>query len=432
MKSATLQQQIRSQAARLAPRDMRTGTLAPARLQEIASTVAKSLNISPDVVESQLKQDFAAFAGTKVDNTPVAKATGGHKSVQSLMFDVVARHSVKRWDPIGKMPKDLAARLSDGDRAMIQGAVDTLQSAVQKKGLDHVPVFGYLSLRTDNHRELGKASQNDVVDGQDVVPATLKGWDLEVVASTVYRGTPEHPGAVAGLGENAAGETPGVILKVPLSRAEELLAVVLAREFFAEGDLKDSPGKDGPVSNAMYKPLVAPVTSGGDSDIPALVFVTNQDGAKAVKNIFSKNDLSTSELAWLFSAQGGFVDDKGAAKGGPSVDYWEASYVKARDAAGQPVSPAIREAVDRAKLMPQRDKLDEIMGRSDPDGRLMQNALLTMFEGAAVSLAIKSQQQDGGGITRAPQNVRPFDEGALLARAKAMAARGEIPQEPAP
>lgn len=436
MITPALQQQIRSQAAKIAGREMRSGDVAPQRLKEIASAVtqglaAEGLNLNLDVVEKQLQQDFAAFcSGAATDKTPVAQKTGGHKSVQGLMLDMVARHSTKKWDPIGKMPPELAARLSDGDRSMIQGAVDELQAAVQKKGLDHVPVFGYLSLRTDNHRELGKASQSDVVDGKDVVPANLKGWDLEMVASTVYRGTPEHPGAVAGLGKSESGETPGVILKVPLSRAEELLAVVLAREFFAEGDLKDSDGPNGPVSNAMYKPLVAPVSAEGDNDVPALVFVTNEDGAKSMPNIFQKKDLSEAEMAWLFSAQGGFVDGNGDAKGGPSVDYWEASYVKARDAAGQPVNPKIREAVDRAKLMPQREKLDEILQRSDPDGRLMQEALLVLFEGATVSLDIMRQQQDGGGIERKPNNVRPFDEGDLLAKAKELAAEGKIGTAP--
>jgi hypothetical protein len=220
-----------------------------------------------------------------------------------------------------------------------------------------------------------------------------------------------------------------MVLKVPLSRAEELLAVVLAREFFAEGDLKDSAGENGPVSNAMYKPMVAPVATDGGDEVPALVFVTNQDGAKAAKNIFPQKDLNAAQMAWLFSAQGGFTKEGDESKGfgGPSVDYWENSYVKARDAAGQPVSDNIREAVDRAKLMPQREQLDEILTRTDPDGKLMQNALLTLFEGAVVSLDIKRQQQAGGGINRSPQNERQFDESALLQRAKEMAASGEIP-----
>ena len=85
------------------------------------------------------------------------------------------------------------------DRAAIAASLAELQASVEENGLDYVPVFGYSSLRTDNHRELGLPSQADVVPGRDVVDATLPGFDVGAVASTVYRGTPEHPGAVAGL-----------------------------------------------------------------------------------------------------------------------------------------------------------------------------------------------------------------------------------------
>lgn len=343
--------------------------------------------------------------------------------------------SSKPWDPVATLPPALQARLSAGDKVKIAEAVGAIQQAVEARGLDHIPVFGYLSLRTNNFAELGKASQDDVVVGKDVVDATLLNHDIDVVASSIFRGTPEHPGAVAGITEVSGKDTPGVILKLDVKRADELLGVLLARELFAEGDLTDRVGDDGrPISNAMYAPAVRDVIldpSKPGETVPAFLFVTNTDGAKAVTQPGAFGDdlgLTVERMAWLFAGTGGFVDDAGAQKGGKSLDYWEHSYVKAREVAGQPVDPKIKAAVDLAKLMPQAHVVDDLLARTDPEARLMVDALAVLFKGAVNPLAIRSAQKpDQGLVRRAPQSTPAEDKDAvarLLAEAKKMAAAG--------
>src|SRR5262249_3745695 len=157
--------------------------------------------------------------------------------------------------------------------------------------LNYVPVFGYLSLRTDGHRELGKASQADVVPGQDTIEATLCGYSVGVVASTVYRGTPQRPGVVAGLSEAPGRDTAGTLLKVPLPKAEQLLTALFHREYFAEDDLHgDRP-------QAMYKPVLLEVKTETGETVRALVFITNPESEKALR------DLTPAQLAWFMGAK---------------------------------------------------------------------------------------------------------------------------------
>ena len=192
--------------------------------------------------------------------------------------DLKSGKDPSRWDPFGFIPKEKLAQLSEGDQKNIRSAVAEIQDYVESKSLSYLPVFGYLSLRTNNYRELGVESQKEVDKHRSryIVDGVLKNHSVDVVLSTVVLGTPQHPGAAAaGLGEKCGKDTPGVVLKVPITnkdgaidktRVEELLAVILGREFFAESDVSDTPSKDGPVSNSMYRPLVRKIEVGNPSD----------------------------------------------------------------------------------------------------------------------------------------------------------------------
>jgi hypothetical protein len=323
----------------------------------------------------------------------------------------------------------MQARLSPTDRETIHRAVAALQAEVEKAGLRYIPVFGYLSLRTDNFRELGKKSQRDVVPGRDVVDATLLGFGIDVVASTVFRGTPEHPGIVAGLSRREGSTTPGVLLKVSLSRAEELLAVLLAREFFAEGDLVDPKDAQGRLqSNAMYIPTLEAVEAEGRK-VRALVFRTNPKSAKSLeRESFGDADgLTPERMAYLMNGRGGFVRD-GKRFGGTSVAYWSEGYVAARKASGQPIDPRITQAIELSKLMPSQEALDRILARRDPDAELMKEALLYLFKGAAVPIRMRFDQKPGlGGLERTQEGGPNEDaEGLLLSRAKELEREGRI------
>ena len=399
-----------------------------------APKIAAALQMALPVVERELA---ALFEGKSTATTPALTPVGHQPSPTSskafallsqgkAMASVVS--GVKRWDPIAKLPPELQERLTLGDVTRIKVAIGHLQQAVREHKLDYVPVFGYLSLRTHNAAELGKKSQDDVVIGKDVVPAVLPGFDVAVVASSVFRGTPDHPGAVAGLGKKAGTQTPGVMLKVPLDRADELLAVLLARELFAEADLYDH--KSG-ASNAMYAPMVETVTLEDGSQVPSLVFATNEESFKAVDNkpdaFGDGNGLTVQRMAYLFAAQGGFVRDDGKAFGGPAIDYWENSYLAARKAAGQPVDETIAAAVELSKLYPQEDVVDKIMARTDRDAKLMQQAFLYLFKGVATPLNIHRAQKPATGLTREKQGTRGDDaEQRLLAKAKELARTGKI------
>lgn len=373
--------------------------------------------------------------GETRDVAPVSvKGTAHGARALDVLSASRAMASTRRWDPVARLPAELRARLTDGDKELIAEAVAALQRGVREHKLDWVPVFGYLSLRTHNFAELGKKSQDEVVAGRDVVNATLAGFDIDVVASSMFRGTPEHPGAVAGLGPKEGASTPGVVLKVPLARAEELLAVLFARELFAEGDLKDGAGTGRPVSNAMYAPRVETVSLEGGPSVPALVFVTNDRGAKAVdrKNAFGdERGLTLERMAFLFSSQGGYVDADGKAAGGPSIDYWQKFYVEARQAAGQPVDAKIAAAIELSKLHPQKAVVDRLLARTDRDARLMVEALRHLFEGAATPLGVHRQQKrtesGGEGLRRTPQGTRGDDAASLLLeKARELAKAGKI------
>ncbi len=422
---------------------MKAGAASPetiaARLRSLGVTsasdvrvpeIAKELGVGVDAIKGAI---FEASGGHKdgADLAPhTSKGTPKGHGAMSLLSMTKAMTSSKQWDPVGRLPANLQARLSPGDRRAIESAIGQLQKQVREAKLDYVPVFGYLSLRTNNFAELGKKSQDDVVAGRDVVDAKLPGYDVDVLVSTMFRGTPEHPGAVAGLGEKKGASTPGSVLKVPLDRAEELLAVLLAREMFAEGDLVDNKDAQGnAVSNAMYAPKVVAVDIDGAS-VPALVFTTNDLGDKSIgpKLEDSKGEgLSVERMAYLFAAQGGFVNAEGKAFGGPAIDYWEKSYLKAREAAGQPVNPKIAAAIELSKLLPQEPVMERILERTDKDARLMLEAFRLLFRGIATPLATKHHQKsDLDGLVRKPQGDRGDIGKNLLDKAKQLERDGKI------
>lgn len=327
-------------------------------------------------------------------------AGGSHSSDASIA-------SPKRWDPISRLPENLQKRLSAGDRTLLNKVTGELQHRVAEHELNYIPVFGYLSLRHDNYRELGIKDQSEVVSGTHVEKATLDNHAIDVVASTVFRGTPEHPGVVAGLSKKTGQNVPGVMLKIPLDRAEELLAVLYAREFFAESDLRDRSDKDGnAVSNAMYAPAIETITVGDGKntrEVPALVFRTNPDGAKFL------GDLTTEQLAHLMAAQGGFVDADGKTRGGATLEYWLKGYINARTAANEPIDPRIAAAVELAPLFPTLEVLRQLSTRNDPAALRMLEALRVMFQGAASPLALRQEQAPGPAVTRPPRQEAPAD-----------------------
>lgn len=337
---------------------------------------------------------------------------GSERGLRAPAQQLASTKTSKPWDPIARLPDNLQKRLSEGDRALLTKVIRELQQEVEKHDLPYVPVFGYLSLRHDNYRELGMNAQSEVVAGTHVEKAILDGHAIDVVASTVFRGTPEHPGVVAGLSQKSGQQVPGVMLKIPRDQAEELLPVLLAREFFAEGDLRDRSGPNGaPISNSMYAPAIETVTVGEGKhtrEERALVFRTNPDGAKFL------GDLTTEQLAHLMAAEGGFVDAAGNTRGGAARKYWEDGYLKARAAANEPIDPRIAAAVELAPLFPTMDVLRRLSTRNDADAVLIQKALRFTFKGAASPLALKQEQADGLPVTRPPRQEAPTDLEARL------------------
>ncbi|CAM3794045.1 gamma-glutamylcyclotransferase [Paracidovorax anthurii] len=249
------------------------------------------------------------------------------------------------WKRMAALPPEQRQRLNAKERETVANAVSELRHHVEAAGIDFVPVFGFWSLRTDNHHELGKASQAEVVEGRDTLPARAMDYRMDYVASTEYRGRPQHPGAVASIAPAEGSQVPGTLLKLPLDRAEELLTALLAREVGAEADLRSPPDAQGtPRSSLMYRPVVRPVQMADGSALHALLFETNPESAKSLSRVFGDDKGLTAERLAFFiaSGDGGFERD-GKKLGGPSADYWKAGMQRLADAGDAP-DPLLAEA----------------------------------------------------------------------------------------
>jgi hypothetical protein len=307
--------------------------------------------------------------------------------------------SLESWNVLNAMPAKDRDRLSAQEKDLIGSVVAELKASVEKQKLSFVPVFGYLSLRKDNHRELGLPSQADVVAGVHTQEAQLPDHDIGVVASTIYRGTPTHPGVVAGLSAEQGASTPGTILKVPLHRAEELLGIIFHREYFAEDDLVgDKP-------QAMYKPVLREVKTDDGQTLNALVFITNPDSAK---DINPEGKMTAGQLAWFMGATGGFRSEKGQF-GGLCFDYWNKSYFG--------TDKVIREAIDLAKYVPSPETIDWLSQNAAKDPRAMAalNVVLELFQGAALPIDLKTRQREHQSLERNPVR-KPADVQAEVER----------------
>ncbi len=329
----------------------------------------------------------------------------------------------KPWDPIARLPADQQARLSEIDRARFTKVVRDLQKKVEERGLPYVPVFGYLSLISDNYRELGLNAQSEVVDGKHVKDATLHDYSVGEVASTVFRGTPTHVGTVATLLERRDEQVSGVMLMLPLDRAEELLAVVCARELIAESDLKNRVDSNGsPISNAMYEPDIKEVVIGDGTRTwtePALLFRSNEAGAKFL------GDLTPGQRAYFMSSRdGGFLKPNNEKPGEPdkklggrAVDYWR-NYMNVRAAADRPIDPRITAAVELAPLFPTLSVLRDLSASRDPNDVRVLRSLRVLFDGAFSPLAPKLEQADGPAVKRPVPEEATVDLGAVQRRAQ--------------
>lgn len=344
-----------------------------------------------DSKSSLLPGPSSRLAGSRTGDprprAPVAGTGGASSSSVQAAHSRREHAGIRPWNPVRELPERLRESLSKSELERLERKIATLQNEVASAKLDYVPVFGYLSLLVNNYHELGKRAQDEVVPGRDVVRASLADHAVDVVASTVFRGTPEHPGVVAGL-RNMPGESvPGVVLKLPTERAEELLARVLARELFAESDLASE-------NSSMYVPEVGDVTLENGERVKALFFVTNPSSPKALTerqfDYFGSDGLTASRLAYFMAARGGVeISDKNGktrVMGGPCVDYWTDGYLRIRRESNYPIDFRIARAVEASKSGP---SVAGIAERAGDEANALRDAWLTHFSGAAVPWAFR-------------------------------------------
>ncbi|WP_231649578.1 hypothetical protein [Ralstonia syzygii] len=189
----------------------------------------------------------------------------------------------------------------------------------------------------------------------------------------------------------------GIILKLPVDHAEELLARVIRRELLDENDLvhptphhgqsgtgqsrsagdttasPTSPRK--PRSNLMYSSAVRPVTlPDGATTVKALVFVTNPDSAKSLATVFKDSGgVSTEQLAYFMTGKGSL--------GGASIDYWK-HFVDICQKTGTPVPSKVHQAITLAERWP-TPFTGAPAAPDDVDGQRLQDSLFRDMKGAA-------------------------------------------------
>lgn len=272
----------------------------------------------------------------------------------------------------------------------IELVLKRLFQSVRKAGLSYVPVFGYLSLMTDNAHVLGKSSQESVVSGRDVVSARLTGYAIVPVASTVTRGTCTHPGVVAGLSPKVGRTVYGVMLKIPLSQASRLLPRLLQRELTVENDLRTSDDK---ASSLMYRAQVLPVELEDGRRVQCLVFTANPHSPKALleQRVFADTDnpagqLSPGALAWLMDAEAG--------DGRRARDYWKA-YLSMCQHQALPVDHWIPQAVEQSMHVPSLAECARLAAQAmvDAEARARLDEHLTAWSGAALPVELHRLHQ---------------------------------------
>lgn len=306
-----------------------------------------------------------------------------HKGVSSLPS--VPRESLDErtlsWRILRALRRDSRASLTAGELRDIERVLTKLFQRVRDAGLSYVPVFGYLSLMTDNAYELGKSRQENVLPGRDIVPARLEGYEIAPVATTVTRGTPTHPGVVAGLSPKQGRNVLGVMLKIPLSRAALLLPRLLKRELSVENDLRMS---DSRTSAWMYRAQVLPVELENGQHIPCLVFTTNPDSPKALleQRVFADTDNPSGQwpagaLAWAMAAQ--------AHDGRLARDYWSA-YISLCRSKAFPVADWVLAAVAQSARVPNESESARLAAQAmvDSEARAQLDERLAAMSGAVL------------------------------------------------
>ncbi|MHA6908394.1 gamma-glutamylcyclotransferase [Ralstonia pseudosolanacearum] len=331
------------------------------------------------------------------------------------------------WNPLSRLKPEELAGIPETVIKELGKDLHALYEDVQRNGLNYVPVFGYLSLRYKNFHELGKHSQDEVREGEDWVPASLDNHALDFVMSTQYRGHHQHPGVVAGLKQSEGRAMDGVILKLPVGNAEELLARVIRRELLDENDLihpvpasppartaglagsadagpATPPSPKKPRSNLMYSSAVRPVTLPDGAKVKALVFVTNPDSAKSLAHVFKDSEgVSPQRLAYLMTST-----SKGNL-GGPAIDYWK-RFDETCKAAKTAVPPIVSQAIELASAWP-----DAFTGEpAAPDDVPRQHQEAAWFRemaGAAAPRRVwherKLEPNPAGGSAGGPSGMQP-------------------------
>ena len=107
----------------------------------------------------------------------------------------------------------------------------------------------------------------------------------------------------------------------------------------------------------MYIPRVLDVTLADGAAVPALVFVTNPEGAKNPTRPTGE-PLSVGQLAYFMLGSGGFVGEDGTQYGGRSLDYWEKSYLTLKMSLNEPINPTLQSAIEVAKLVQHQQASD--------------------------------------------------------------------------
>ncbi len=327
--------------------------------------------------------------------------------------------------PLEREQPGLAKSLTEKRRQWIQRLVQEVQSYVEQEGLSFIPVFGGFSLVHSNHQILGKPDQASVREGADVVSAVLKDHSLGFGVDTVLQGTPEHPGAHAGLIPQQGEDVQGVLLKLDLERAERLLFELLFREDAFLTDLRD-PLPDDPLDRTTeYVPSLKDVTLEDGTVLKALTFVLNPVGAKTLFTDDPSPKERVATLAYLFQGSGGYRlhgDPSARTYLGNSRDYWIEGHVKPRLASGQSPLPEVVEALARAEVIPTEAELRTLpsstYGPVETDR--LRNTARALLEGAKLPENLEALQKPEAesGIIRLPV---PFDNPGALERLAAAA-----------